>query len=115
RLTGWQLHYATPDHTLVPWDGSLLELPVHGIWARRPGSEAWTCEFLLNETSDGVWVYRRDFRWPDRWTSSATSATACRSSVLRSSCSTSRRRRARRTRLTSRPWKECWMPRHVDG
>jgi hypothetical protein len=62
HLCGWDLRYATPEHTLEPWVGSYLERPVHGIWARRSaGATApWTCEFLLNEERDGYWVYRRN-------------------------------------------------------
>jgi hypothetical protein len=61
-LQGWDLRYATAEHTLEPWDGSYLELPVHGIWARRSAAAVapWTCEFLLNEERDGCWVYRRN-------------------------------------------------------
>jgi Aminoglycoside-2''-adenylyltransferase len=64
HLRGWDLRYATPEHTLESWDGSYLELPVHGIWARRSaGATApWTCEFLLNEERDAHWVYRRNER-----------------------------------------------------
>jgi hypothetical protein len=64
HLRGWDLRYATPEHTLEPWDGSPLELPVHGIWARRAAraTAPWSCEFLLNEQRDGYWVYRRDER-----------------------------------------------------
>ena len=62
HLEGWDLWYATPDHSLEPWTGGPLELPIHGIWARRstePNS-AWACEFLLNEAADDEWVFRRD-------------------------------------------------------
>jgi hypothetical protein len=61
-LRGWDLRYATPEHTLEKWDGSYLELPVHGIWARRSSraTTPWTCEFLLNEERGGDWVYRRN-------------------------------------------------------
>jgi hypothetical protein len=61
-LRGWDLHYATPDHTLQPWDGRLLRPPIHGIWARRShdATAPWTCDFLLDEDRDGRWVYRRD-------------------------------------------------------
>jgi hypothetical protein len=64
HLRGWDLRYATPEHALEPWDGSSLELPVHGIWARRSAraTAPWTCEFLLDEQRDGYWVYRRDER-----------------------------------------------------
>jgi hypothetical protein len=63
-LGSWDLRYATPHHTLEPWDGSYLEPPIHGIWARRSAraTAPWTCEFLLNEEDDGHWVYRRDER-----------------------------------------------------
>lgn len=62
HLRGWGLYYATPAHTLEPWDGRRLELPIHGIWARRSAEPdaSWTCEFLLNEERDGEWVFRRD-------------------------------------------------------
>jgi hypothetical protein len=62
RFRDWDLRYATPDHTLEPWDGHSLLPPIHGVWARRsPDTSAlWTCEFLLNEERDGRWVYRRN-------------------------------------------------------
>jgi hypothetical protein len=64
HLVDWDLRYATPGHTLEAeaWDGRQLDLPIHGIWARRSHEEAapWTCEFLLNEDRDGSWVYRRN-------------------------------------------------------
>jgi hypothetical protein len=62
HLVGWDLRYATPEHTLEPWDGRQLDLPIHGIWARRSQEDAapWTCEFLLNEERDDSWVYRRN-------------------------------------------------------
>jgi aminoglycoside-2''-adenylyltransferase len=62
HLRAWDLHYATPAHTLEPWDGHRLELPVHGIWARRSTERtaSWTCEFLLNELCDGQWVFGRN-------------------------------------------------------
>jgi hypothetical protein len=62
HLQGWDLRYATPEHTLEPRDASRLALPVHGIWARRSAraTAPWTCEFLLNEERDGYWIYRRN-------------------------------------------------------
>jgi hypothetical protein len=61
HLRGWDVRYATPEHTLEPWDGRHLERPIHGIWARRShdASASWTCEFLLNEHTDQDWVFRR--------------------------------------------------------
>jgi Aminoglycoside-2''-adenylyltransferase len=61
-LSRWDLRYATPEHTLEPWDGQLLAPPVHGVWARRsprPGAP-WTFEVLLDEHRGDCWVYRRD-------------------------------------------------------
>ena len=61
-LRTWDLRYATATHTLEPWDGRHLELPVHGVWARRSvtPSTPWTFEVLLNEHRGDRWVYRRD-------------------------------------------------------
>jgi hypothetical protein len=62
HLEGWDVRYATPQHTLEPWDGVHLEPPIHGIWARRSNevSAPWTCEFLLNEHTDQDWIFRRN-------------------------------------------------------
>lgn len=62
HLRGWDFCYATPAHTLEPWDGRHLEPPIHGIWARRSNeaSAPWTCEFLLNEHTDPDWIFRLD-------------------------------------------------------
>ncbi|HJR96772.1 MAG TPA: amino acid transporter [Actinomycetota bacterium] len=61
HLGNWDLHYATPDHQLVPWKPAVdLRPPVHGIWARPEPVGPWFCEFLLNESAGDDWVYRRD-------------------------------------------------------
>lgn len=62
HLHTWDLHYATPEHTLEQWNGQRLDQPIHGIWARRSDkpAAAWTCEFLLNEAQNGEWVFRRN-------------------------------------------------------
>jgi hypothetical protein len=62
HLPAWHLRYATPEHTLEHWDGLRLELPIHGIWARRSDEPTapWTCEFLLNEAQNGEWVFRKN-------------------------------------------------------
>jgi hypothetical protein len=61
-LQGWDLRYATPERTLVPWDGRTLAPPVHEVWARRSndGNAPWTFEVLLNEHDGDRWVYRRN-------------------------------------------------------
>jgi hypothetical protein len=63
-LGGWDIRYATAEHTLEPWDGHWLAPPIHGVWARRPHhpASAWTCEFLLNEAHEDQWVFRHDDR-----------------------------------------------------
>jgi len=46
-----------------PWErADVLELPVHEIHTRAPQAGVAELEFLLNETSDIDWVYRRDSR-----------------------------------------------------
>jgi hypothetical protein len=59
-LDRWDLCYATAHQTLQPWNGEPLELPIHVVWARRPGSDSWTCEFLLDEADGDTWRYRRN-------------------------------------------------------
>src|SRR6266705_2946461 len=55
-LEGWDLRYSAAGR-LRPWPAGLsLELPVHGIWARRPGGSHWFCEFLLNEDDGERWL-----------------------------------------------------------
>jgi hypothetical protein len=62
HLRDWDLRVATPEGELEPWDGHPLELPLHGIWARRAPADdaAWTCEFLLQEERDHCWAFRRN-------------------------------------------------------
>lgn len=44
--------------TLVPWDGSRIDLPVHQIFADAPDGER--IEVLFGEIEGGVWRYRRN-------------------------------------------------------
>ncbi len=62
HLRAWDLRYSTPTHVLERWDGRRLDLPIHGIWARRSAEPTarWACEFLLNEERNGEWVFRRN-------------------------------------------------------
>jgi hypothetical protein len=69
-LAGWELLKCERPGLLDPWeDGDRLELPVHQVFARPPGSEPlqqpWEpggdeLQFFLNDVEDGVWVCRRD-------------------------------------------------------
>jgi hypothetical protein len=60
QLDGWDLRIAH-EGRLEPWtEGCRLELPRHGLWARRDPAGPWELELLLQEHDDTVWRYRRD-------------------------------------------------------
>jgi Aminoglycoside-2''-adenylyltransferase len=60
QLAGWDIRIAH-EGRLEPWtDGRRLELPRHGLWARRNPDGPWELELLLQEHDDTVWRYRRD-------------------------------------------------------
>ena len=61
HLAGWDFHVAH-EGELTPWTGERLELPVHTLWARSEPEGPWELEFLLMESSDGMWHFRRDSR-----------------------------------------------------
>lgn len=44
--------------TLVPWDGSRIDLPIHQVFADSPDGDR--IEVLFGEIEDGVWRYRRN-------------------------------------------------------
>ena len=61
-LPNWTFEYVQAG-TRHRWSRTeRLELPVHEIWARRRGSEAWQLEFVLNESHGSNWLFRRDPR-----------------------------------------------------
>jgi hypothetical protein len=69
-LAGWELLKCERPGWLDPWaEDERLELPVHQVFARPPGSEPlqqpWEpggdeLQFFLNDVEEGVWVCRRD-------------------------------------------------------
>jgi hypothetical protein len=69
-FAGWELLKCERPGWLDPWDEEdWLELPVHQVFARPPGSEPlqqpWEpggdeLQFFLNDVEEGVWVCRRD-------------------------------------------------------
>lgn len=62
HLAGWDLRIAH-EGKLEPWaEGERVELPRHGVWARRAANGPWELEFLLGEHEEGLWRYRRDPR-----------------------------------------------------
>ncbi|MFQ5918734.1 MAG: nucleotidyltransferase domain-containing protein [Thermoplasmata archaeon] len=60
HLPGWAFRYATPgeSESLRPWEEETrLDLPVHEIHAFGSGDSE--LEILLNESTGGVWRFRR--------------------------------------------------------
>jgi hypothetical protein len=70
HLAGWELLKCERPGWLDAWEADeRLELPVHQVFARPPGSaplqQPWEpggdeLQFFLNDVEDGVWVCRRD-------------------------------------------------------
>lgn len=63
HFADWDLPYADPPGTLVPWPLG-LELParVHDIWVRRHSDDSWRYQLMLNPGGPDELVYRRDSR-----------------------------------------------------
>ena len=60
RARGWTLEKAHAGR-LTPWkDGELIQLPVHGVWCRRPDHDPDFLELLLNEATATEFCFRRD-------------------------------------------------------
>lgn len=60
-LHGWDLQAGDPPGTLRPWkSGELLREGIHDIWARPDNSSPWKIQFMLFESADGEWIYRRN-------------------------------------------------------
>ena len=60
HLDGWDLRVAH-NNRLTPWaPGQLLAASQHGIWARPNPASPWRWELLVDDVSDGDWVYRRN-------------------------------------------------------
>lgn len=65
QFEGWTFTVSVPDgrgsHGREAWrKDERLELPVHEIHASSRGNPPQAIEFLLNESDDGHWVFRRD-------------------------------------------------------
>jgi hypothetical protein len=60
HLDGWDLRVAHHGR-LTRWTtGRPLAPHEHGIWARPNPSSPWRLELLVDDVSDGQWVYRRN-------------------------------------------------------
>lgn len=60
---GWTIMAADPPGTLRRWHGD-EQLPdhVHDIWCRRATSDSWEFQFMVMDSSDDRWLFRRDHR-----------------------------------------------------
>lgn len=62
-LPGWQWHMADPPGNLRPWQpAEQLPVGVHDIWCRPGPGQPWRIQVMLDESSGGDWVSRRDER-----------------------------------------------------
>lgn len=62
---GWKLSKAIPGRPgqLEPWNpGEWLDSPLHEVHASRDEGPLMTLEVLLNESSNDLWLFRRDRR-----------------------------------------------------
>ena len=60
-LRDWEWWAADPPGTLRPWiPRERLRAGVHDIWCRPGPGEPWRIQVMLDESSGGEWVSRRD-------------------------------------------------------
>jgi hypothetical protein len=60
-LRGWEWWAADPPGTLRPWLArEHLQAGIHDIWCRSGPGEPWRIQVMIDESSDGDWVSRRD-------------------------------------------------------
>ena len=49
------------DGTFYDWnEGEEIDKSFHALWARKKGSETWTIEFLLDESFENDWIFRKN-------------------------------------------------------
>jgi hypothetical protein len=60
QLPGWDIQIAH-EGRLEPWpEGTVLELPLTGLWAREERDGPWRVQFLFAERDGADWWFRRD-------------------------------------------------------
>jgi hypothetical protein len=60
-LHGWEWWAADPPGTLRPWQPrEQLPAAVHDIWCRPGPAEPWRIQVMIDESSNGDWVSRRN-------------------------------------------------------
>jgi hypothetical protein len=58
-LADWEL-FEAKDGALTSLDAGVApRASVHSLWCRPKGSASWKLELMLDESADGVWIYRR--------------------------------------------------------
>ena len=63
HLEGWSWRKVVAEGVLSEWpQGEALELPVHEVYGFNESAEPGEIEFLLNESDERGWVFRRDGR-----------------------------------------------------
>ena len=60
-LPRWSLHLAGPGNLKAWPPGTPLPADVHDIWVRQDGGP-WRFQFMVVDTQDGDWLFRRDPR-----------------------------------------------------
>ncbi len=59
-LSAWDLH-KTQQPGLKPWPtGEFLGLGVNDVWCRPDSDSPWSLQFMLLDTQDDCWIFRRD-------------------------------------------------------
>jgi hypothetical protein len=60
-LRGWEWWAADPPGTLRPWrPREHLQTGIHDIWCRPGPADPWRIQVMIDESSIGHWVSRRD-------------------------------------------------------
>jgi len=62
HLADWDLHLATPERRLYPWDGQFVELPIARFWVRQRAGAPWWLDGRLEEARGDRWFFRDDER-----------------------------------------------------
>ncbi|MFL5753733.1 MAG: nucleotidyltransferase domain-containing protein [Bacteroidia bacterium] len=59
ELPEWEFQIAV-DGKLYPWGEGEIDSSLHALWARKKGQDKWMTEFLLNESDDENWIFRKN-------------------------------------------------------
>jgi hypothetical protein len=59
QLPDWEFKIAV-NGALHEWGEQEIDSSLHALWAKKKGQEKWITEFLLNESTDGNWLFRKN-------------------------------------------------------